>query len=139
MAFLVVRQFTAMVQCVLTVIEELVSMQIVKYTTFLSRESIMDIEDEATKRLEARSNLSYPERAGAWWFSRFPPPSFIAVTLRNTGKLHSKKIFWLPQIFGSKTLEFEFVSKGGLGKRGRRVWVEDGIKPVDWREDGDGD
>ncbi|KAL0912402.1 hypothetical protein M5K25_018372 [Dendrobium thyrsiflorum] len=52
MAFLVLRQFTATVQCVLTVTKELVSMQMVKYITSLSRESIMDIKGEATKRLE---------------------------------------------------------------------------------------
>ncbi|KAG0479565.1 hypothetical protein HPP92_010423 [Vanilla planifolia] len=44
MAFLVVRQFTATVQCVLTVSEELVSPQMVKYATSLSRESIVDVE-----------------------------------------------------------------------------------------------
>ncbi|KAH0456529.1 hypothetical protein IEQ34_014436 [Dendrobium chrysotoxum] len=53
MAFLVIRQFTATVQCVLMVTEELVSTQMVKYATFLSRESIVDIKGEATKRLEA--------------------------------------------------------------------------------------
>ncbi|KAH0448204.1 hypothetical protein IEQ34_022004 [Dendrobium chrysotoxum] len=52
MAFLVVRQFIAKVQCMLIVTEELVSMQMVKYTTSLIRESIMDIKGEATKRLE---------------------------------------------------------------------------------------
>ncbi|KAH0462411.1 hypothetical protein IEQ34_009986 [Dendrobium chrysotoxum] len=53
MAFLVVRQITATVQCVLTMIEELVSTQMVKFTTSLSRESIMDIKGKATERLEA--------------------------------------------------------------------------------------
>ncbi|PKA65826.1 Asparagine--tRNA ligase, chloroplastic/mitochondrial [Apostasia shenzhenica] len=43
-AFVVVRQFTATVQCVLTVNEELVSPQMVKYATSLSRESIIDVE-----------------------------------------------------------------------------------------------
>ncbi|KAH0457284.1 hypothetical protein IEQ34_012599 [Dendrobium chrysotoxum] len=53
MAFLVVRQFTTMVQCVLTATEDLVSMQMMKYATSLSRESTVDIEGEATERLEA--------------------------------------------------------------------------------------
>ncbi|PKU83171.1 aspartate--tRNA ligase 2, cytoplasmic [Dendrobium catenatum] len=47
MAFLVVRQFTATVQCVLTT-DELVSTQMVKYATSLSRESIMDVEGVVT-------------------------------------------------------------------------------------------
>ncbi|KAL0903534.1 hypothetical protein M5K25_027920 [Dendrobium thyrsiflorum] len=53
MAFLVVRQLTATVQCVLMMTEGLVRMQMVKYATSLSRESIADIECKATKRLEA--------------------------------------------------------------------------------------
>ncbi|KAH0454872.1 hypothetical protein IEQ34_016796 [Dendrobium chrysotoxum] len=52
MAFLVVRQFTATVQCVLMVIKELVSTQMVKYATSLSRESIVHIECQAIERLE---------------------------------------------------------------------------------------
>ncbi|KAL0914925.1 hypothetical protein M5K25_015315 [Dendrobium thyrsiflorum] len=52
-AFLVVRQFTAKIQCMLTATEDLVSTQMMKYATSLSRESIMDIEGEATERLEA--------------------------------------------------------------------------------------
>ncbi|KAL0903332.1 hypothetical protein M5K25_027703 [Dendrobium thyrsiflorum] len=47
MAFLVVRQFTATVQCVLTT-DELVSTQMVKYATSLSRESIVDVEGVVT-------------------------------------------------------------------------------------------
>lgn len=47
-AFLVVRQSTATVQCVLTVTEELVSTQMVKYATSLCRESIVDVEGVVT-------------------------------------------------------------------------------------------
>ncbi|KAH0449670.1 hypothetical protein IEQ34_020362 [Dendrobium chrysotoxum] len=50
MAFLIVRQFTATVQCVLMVTEELMRKQ--KNATSLSMESILDIEGEATERLE---------------------------------------------------------------------------------------
>ncbi|KAL0919583.1 hypothetical protein M5K25_011686 [Dendrobium thyrsiflorum] len=48
-----VRQFTATVQCVLMVTEELVSTQMVKYATSLSTELIVDIRGETTERLEA--------------------------------------------------------------------------------------
>ncbi|XP_020594784.1 aspartate--tRNA ligase 2, cytoplasmic-like [Phalaenopsis equestris] len=48
MAFLVVRQFTATVQCVLTVTEGLVSTQMVKYANSLTRESIVDVEGVVT-------------------------------------------------------------------------------------------
>ncbi|KAL0916939.1 hypothetical protein M5K25_014494 [Dendrobium thyrsiflorum] len=54
MVFLVVRQFIATVQCMLALIEEeLMSLQVVKYATSLSRESIIYIEGEAIERLEA--------------------------------------------------------------------------------------
>ncbi|KAH0466518.1 hypothetical protein IEQ34_003756 [Dendrobium chrysotoxum] len=52
MAFLVVRKFTATVQCVLLVTEELMSTQMVKYATSLNRESIVDIEGQAIEILE---------------------------------------------------------------------------------------
>ncbi|KAL0924284.1 hypothetical protein M5K25_005100 [Dendrobium thyrsiflorum] len=52
-SFLGVRQLTATIQCVLMVTEKLVSTQMVKYATYLSRELIVDIEGEATERLEA--------------------------------------------------------------------------------------
>ncbi|KAH0461822.1 hypothetical protein IEQ34_009397 [Dendrobium chrysotoxum] len=45
MSFLVVRQITATAQCMLTVTEELVSTQMMKYVISLSRESTVDIED----------------------------------------------------------------------------------------------
>ncbi|KAH0467356.1 hypothetical protein IEQ34_004594 [Dendrobium chrysotoxum] len=53
MAFLMLRQFTTMVQCMLTMTKEFVSTQMVKYATSLSRESIVDIKGEATEILEA--------------------------------------------------------------------------------------
>ncbi|KAH0460219.1 hypothetical protein IEQ34_010882 [Dendrobium chrysotoxum] len=58
MAFLVVRQFNATIKCVLIVTEELVSTQMVsthmvRYTTSLYRESIVDIKGEATEILKA--------------------------------------------------------------------------------------
>ncbi|KAH0457720.1 hypothetical protein IEQ34_013035 [Dendrobium chrysotoxum] len=53
MAFLVIRQFTAKIQCMLTVTKELVSTQMMKNATSLSRKSIVYIEGEATERSEA--------------------------------------------------------------------------------------
>ncbi|KAL6544220.1 Aspartate--tRNA ligase 2, cytoplasmic [Orobanche gracilis] len=44
MAFVVVRERGFTVQCVLTVAQDLVSLQMVKFTTSLSRESIVDVE-----------------------------------------------------------------------------------------------
>ncbi|KAL6547647.1 Aspartate--tRNA ligase 2, cytoplasmic [Orobanche hederae] len=44
MAFLVVRERGFTVQCVLTVAQDLVSLQMVKFATSLSRESIVDVE-----------------------------------------------------------------------------------------------
>lgn len=44
MAFLVLRQFTSTVQCVLTVDDKFVSGQMVKFANGLSKESIVDIE-----------------------------------------------------------------------------------------------
>ncbi|PKU79465.1 Ribulose-phosphate 3-epimerase, cytoplasmic isoform [Dendrobium catenatum] len=45
MVFFVVRKFTTTIQCMLKVTEELMSIQMVKYATSLSRESIMDINE----------------------------------------------------------------------------------------------
>ncbi|XP_042398147.1 aspartate--tRNA ligase 2, cytoplasmic-like [Zingiber officinale] len=44
MAFLVLRQFTSTVQCVLSVDKESVSPQMVKFATVLNKESIVDVE-----------------------------------------------------------------------------------------------
>ncbi|KAH0465126.1 hypothetical protein IEQ34_005229 [Dendrobium chrysotoxum] len=113
MAFLVVRQFITTVQCMFTMIEELVSMHMVKYTTSLSTESIVDIDSEAIERLEAlyptlkeltltgspgshhQPSLSKVQRIQVpttslhcWNYeeNRFSSPAFIAKILRNTDR-----------------------------------------------------
>ncbi|KAL0916130.1 hypothetical protein M5K25_013614 [Dendrobium thyrsiflorum] len=83
----------------LTVIEELVSTQMVKYDAFLSKQSIVDIEDEATERLEALyptlKELALAGSPGShhWLHCRNSeecrfPPAFIVGIPRNTSSHH---------------------------------------------------
>ncbi|KAL0919892.1 hypothetical protein M5K25_012017 [Dendrobium thyrsiflorum] len=109
-AFLVVRQLIDTVQCVLRVTEELMSTQMVKYTTSLSRESIVDIDGEVTEKLQALystlKELTLVPTTGLHCRNskeyKFPPPTVIAGILRNIGSPTSLH-YWNSKEYRAKT------------------------------------